>query len=125
MKPLTDKNIFFPKIKKLFGKTTDYYNRNIGEVLRQKDIITEEQLQHALKVQKEKLYTHGKAVRLGQIIVGLGFASEKELVEAIKENYDITVKSLADDIKGLVNEKRGRFAKGIPHLCPVMARSTL
>lgn len=116
MKSLTGQNIFFSKIKRLFGKTTDDYHRNIGEVLRQRNIITEEQLQHALKVQKEKLYTHGKAVRLGQIIVGLGFASEKELVEAIKENYDITVKSLADDIKGLVNEKRGRFAKGIPPL---------
>jgi adenylate cyclase len=92
MKTSTDQNIFSSKIKKLFGKSTDYYHRNIGEVLRQGNIITEEQLQHALKVQKEKLYTHGKAVRLGQIIVGLGYASEKELVKAIKENYDITIK---------------------------------
>ena len=114
MKSLTGKNKYFSKIKRLFGKTPDIFHRNIGEVLRQGNIITEEQLQHALKVQKEKLYTHGKAVRLGQIIVGLGYASEKELVKAIKENYDITIKSLADDIKGLVNEKRGRFAKGLP-----------
>ncbi len=114
MKSLTGKNKYFSKIKRLFGKTPDIFHRNIGEVLRQGNIITEEQLQHALKVQREKLYTHGKAVRLGQIIVGLGYASEKELVKAIKENYDITIKSLADDIKGLVNEKRGRFAKGLP-----------
>ena len=94
MKSLNGQNIFFSKIKRLFGKTTDCYHRNIGEVLRQRNIITEEQLQHALKVQKEKLYTHGKAVRLGQIIVGLGYASEEELVEAINIDYDISVESL-------------------------------
>ncbi|MEE8553602.1 MAG: adenylate/guanylate cyclase domain-containing protein [Desulfobacterales bacterium] len=114
MKSLTGQNIFFSKIKRLFGKTTDNYHRNIGEILRQRNIITEEQLQHALKVQKEKLYTHGKAVRLGQIIVGLGYALEEELVEAINVDYNISVESLADDIKGLVKEKRGRFVKGLP-----------
>ncbi len=119
MKSLTGQNIFFSKIKRLFGKTTDYYHRNIGEVLRQRNIITEEQLQHALKVQKEKLYTHGKAVRLGQIIVGLGYASEEELVEAINIDYDISVESLTDDIKELVKEKRGRSAEGLPLRIPI------
>jgi len=114
MKSLTGQNIFLSRIKRLFGKTTDDYRRNIGEVLRQRNIITEEQLQNALKVQKEKLHTHGKAVRLGQIIVGLGYASEEELVEAINIDYNISVESLTDDIKGLVKEKRGGFVEGLP-----------
>jgi adenylate cyclase len=114
MNRLTTQNIFHSKIKKLFGKSSDDYHMTIGEVLRRRGIITEKQLQEALKVQKEKLYTLGKAVRLGQIIVELGYTSEEELVKAVNLEYQISVKTLTDDIKGLVNEKRGSFIEGLP-----------
>ena len=113
MQPLTTQNILFSNIKRLIGKSSDY-NHVIGEVLRRRGIITEKQLQDALKIQKEKLYTLGKAVRLGQIIIELGYASEGELVEAVNAEYQITAKSLTDDIKGLVNEKRESFIEGLP-----------
>jgi adenylate cyclase len=114
MNPLTSQNIFHSNIKKLFGRSPDDDRITIGEVLRRKGIITENQLQKALKVQKEKLYTLGKAVRLGQIIVELGYASEEELVKAVNIEYQISVKTLADDIKGLVKDKRGNFVEGLP-----------
>jgi adenylate cyclase len=114
MKPLTAQNRMFSKFKQFIGKPTDDYRMTIGEVLRQRDIITEKQLQNALIVQKEKLTTLGKAVRLGQIIVELGYASEKELIDAVNADYNISVKSLNDDIKGLVKEKRGSFVEGLP-----------
>ena len=113
MQPLTAQNILLSNIKRLIGKSSDYH-QVIGEVLKRRGIITEKQLQDALKIQKEKLYTLGKAVRLGQIIVELGYASEGELVEAVNAEYQITAKSLTDDIKGLVNEKRGSFIEGLP-----------
>jgi adenylate cyclase len=111
---LTPQNVFLSKIKRLSGKTPDDFRITIGELLRRKGIITEKQLQEALKVQKEKLYTLGKAVRLGQIIVELGYASEEELVKAVNIGYQISVKTLADDIKGLVKDKRGKFVEGLP-----------
>jgi adenylate cyclase len=114
MNPLTSKNFFHSNVKKLFGKSSDDDRITIGEVLRRKGIITENQLQKALKVQKEKLYTLGKAVRLGQIIVELGYASEEELVKAVNIEYQISVKTLTDDIKGLVKDKRGNFVEGLP-----------
>ncbi|MBW1958062.1 MAG: HAMP domain-containing protein [Deltaproteobacteria bacterium] len=114
MRPLTSQNIFNSNIKKLFGKSSNDDRITIGEVLRRKGIITEKQLQEALKVQKEKLYTLGKAVRLGQIIVELGYASEEELVKAVNIEYQISVKTLADDIKGLIKDKRGNFVEGLP-----------
>ena len=77
-------------------------------------IVTDEQLQNALKVQKEKLYTFGKAVRLGQIIVELGYAQEKDLVKAVNDEYQISIKTLSDDIRGLVKKKRDSFAEGLP-----------
>jgi adenylate cyclase len=114
MNPLNSQNIIQTNIKKLFGKSSNDDRITIGEVLRRKGIITENQLQKALKVQKEKLYTLGKAVRLGQIIVELGYASEEELVNAVNTEYQISVKTLADDIKGLVKDKRGNFVEGLP-----------
>jgi adenylate cyclase len=114
MNPLTPQNIFRSRIKKFLGKSSDDFRITIGEILKRKGIITEKQLQEALKVQKEKLYTMGKAVRLGQIIVELGYASEEELVKAVNIGYQISVKTLADDIKGLVKDKRGNFVEGLP-----------
>ncbi len=114
MKPLPTQHRMLSKFKQLIGKSTDDYRLTIGEVLRRRDIITEKQLQHALEVQKEKLVTLGKAIRLGQIIVELGYASEEQLIAAVNADYDISVKSLTDDIKGLVKEKRGSFVEGLP-----------
>lgn len=107
-------NILFYKIKNLFRKSAKDYRLTIGEVLRQRQIITEKQLQTALEVQREKLGTFGKAIRLGQIIVELGYASEEELIEAINYDYQISVASLNDDIKTLVNNKRKAVIEGLP-----------
>jgi len=114
MKPLRPQNILISEVRRLFGKPSDDYRMTIGEVLRQRGIISEKQLQSALAVQKEKLEKLGKAVRLGQIIVELGYAAEEELVQAINIDYQIKVNSLTDDIKGLVKEKRGTFVEGLP-----------
>ncbi len=86
----------------------------IGEVLRQKKIITKEQLEHALKVQEEKLIELGQAVAIGLIIVELGYAEEEALVKAVNEHYKISVSSLSDNIKGLVNILRGTFVDRLP-----------
>ena len=114
MKPLRPQNIMIAQIRRIFGKPSEDYRMTIGEVLRQRGIITGQQLENALAVQKEKLDQLGKAVRLGQIIVELGYASEKELVQAINIDYKISVNSLSDDIKGLVKAKRGTFIEGLP-----------
>lgn len=114
MKPSTHQNRFTSKIKRLFGKSSNDYRITIGEVLRRRNIITEKQLQYALKLQKEKLNMFGTAIRLGQIIVELGYSSEEELVDAVNKEYLISVESLKDDIKGLVKQKRDSFVEGLP-----------
>ena len=114
LKPTADQNIFLSKIKHLFKKPSDGYRMAIGEVLRKREIVTEKELLDALRVQKETLNRLGRAVRLGQIIVELGYASEEELVEAVNQEYRISVASLKDDIKGKVKERRGGFIEGLP-----------
>ena len=110
----SDLTILFYKIKNIFKKSSKDYRLTIGEVLKQRNIITKRQLQTALEVQREKLGKFGKAIRLGQIIVELGYATEEDLIEAINYDYQLSVASLNDDIKTLVNEKRHTLIEGLP-----------
>ena len=114
MKMSGSHNFFKSRIHRLLRKPTDKYSKLMGQTLMKRGIITDEQLQNALKVQKEKLYTLGKAVRLGQIIVELGYAQEQDLVKAVSDEYQISIKTLSDDIRGLVRKKRDSFAEGLP-----------
>ena len=114
MKPFSSQSFLQSKINRLLRRSTDDYSKTIGAILRKRGIITEEQLQSALKVQKDKLYTLGKAVRLGQIIVELGYALEEDLVKAVNDEYQISVKTLTDDIRGLVKQKRESFVEALP-----------
>ncbi|MBW1916223.1 MAG: HAMP domain-containing protein [Deltaproteobacteria bacterium] len=114
MNALTDqiKKIFF-MIRKSVGESSNN-EMILGEVLRRRNIITEDQLQTALNVQKDKLIRRGQVVRLGHIIVELGYASEKDLVQAINEHYRLSVESLSDNIKERINKMRGTFAERLP-----------
>jgi len=86
----------------------------MGEVLRQKNIITEEQLTRALDIQKNKLIENGQAVPLGIVIAELGYASESDIVQAINEHYRLSVSSLSDNIRELVHTLRGTFVERLP-----------
>ena len=89
-------------------------NMFIGEVLKKRNIITEDQLQTALKVQRDKLFQLGQAVRLGLIIVELGYAAEDEIVQAVNEHYRLSVTSLSDNIKERISKIRGTFVERLP-----------
>jgi adenylate cyclase len=86
----------------------------IGEVLKKKNIITQDQLQTALNIQNDKLVQLGQVVRLGMIIVELGYATEEEVVRAINEHYRLSIKSLSDSIRELISKMRGSFAERLP-----------
>ncbi len=101
------------KFKKNFNNLPEK-DMIIGEVLKQKNIITEEQLNHALYIQKSKLVENGQAVPLGMIITELGYAPESELVNAVNEHYRLSVSSLSDNIRELVNTLRGTFVERLP-----------
>ncbi len=103
----------FSKIRISVGETS---NREmvIGEVLRRRNIITDEQLETALNVQKDKLIRRGHVVRLGHIIVELGYAPEDVVVHAINEHYQLSVSSLSDNIKDRISKMRGSFIERLP-----------
>ncbi len=56
-------------------------NKNLGELLLESGIVTKEQLDQALQVQKEQ------SGLLGQILVSLGYADEKDIAQAITIQY--------------------------------------
>ena len=99
-------------IKRLFKKQERDYNIILGQLLKEKGLITHEQLQKTLKIQRERFLEQGKVFRVGQIIVELGFISEENLLRAINDHYNISTNSLTkDNIRKLVNEKRIFFLK--------------
>jgi len=114
MKPITPrKNIIFSKIIEIFLKSSHDY-KVMGQVLKQDNIISEDQLQSALNLQTEKLMKLGRTIPLGKIIVDLGYASEAALIKAVNNHYGLSVTSLSDNIKQLVKEKRGAFIEQLP-----------
>ncbi len=86
----------------------------IGEVLKRSGVITELQLKTALDNQRQILVQEGRAVRLGRIIVDLGYAPEADVIRAINAEYQIEISSLADDIRELLSHKYGAHMERIP-----------
>ena len=56
-------------------------SKQLGELLLERNIISESQLEKALKLQKEK------GGLIGQILVMLGFAKEEEIAQALTVQY--------------------------------------
>jgi len=108
------KNKILPLIKNFFHKSSNSYDLILGQLLIKKNIVTKEQVEKSLNLQKEKLINLGKAVKLGYIIVEQGFASENQILKAINDNYQIIATSLDDDIYKLVKAKRGTFIERLP-----------
>ena len=55
--------------------------KQLGELLLERSIINEEQLNKALKVQKER------GGLIGQVLVNLGYAKEEEIAQALTVQY--------------------------------------
>ncbi|MBL0717571.1 MAG: HAMP domain-containing protein [Desulfosarcina sp.] len=111
------KNYIIPVLSKIvpfFKKSPEDYDLVLGQLLIKKNIISEDQLEKALKEQQSHLIELGKAVKLGGIIVDLGYSTEPKLVEIINDYYKISVTSLSDNIQQLINKKRGSFIEKLP-----------
>ncbi len=104
---------FLAGVKKKFSKAANE-DLVIGQLLRKNNIISQNQLETALAFQKKKLYQEGKVVRLGLIIVELGYADEPDIVEIINQNYKLSINSLSDNIKELLKIRRGTFIESLP-----------
>lgn len=63
-------------------------NKRIGDILIEKELITQETLEQALAIQKQT----GK--RLGQVLVDEHFITDDDLTDAISERLDIAKISL-------------------------------
>ncbi|MDY6824556.1 MAG: adenylate/guanylate cyclase domain-containing protein [Thermodesulfobacteriota bacterium] len=86
----------------------------IGEVLRRHGIINEDQLNHALDIQKNRFIEEGKVVPIGTLIVSLGYADEEAIIDAINSHYRISVTTLSDNIREHVKTLRGSFVERLP-----------
>ncbi len=98
----------------------------IGEVLKRCGIITEFQLKNALESQRQILVQEGRVVRLGRIIVNLGYANEAEIIRTINSEYQIEVTALTDNIRDLLSQKYGaRFERLTQPRFPMWAQMAI
>src|SRR5215212_585292 len=66
--------------------------RRLGEVLIDEQLITDAQLAHALEVQRTN---DGPRLRLGQVVADLGYATEREVAEALAEHLRLEAVDLS------------------------------
>ncbi len=71
-----------PPIKKLISK-------QLGDLLIERGVLKKEELENAVKIQKEK------GGLLGTILVGLGYATEEEIAQAVTVQYGFPYLPLA------------------------------
>ena len=95
-----------PGLKKRDAPPSEDQRALIGRLLKEKEIITEEQLRHALEVQQERRAQLAHPLQLGMIMVELGFADEEEVVEVINEHYRLSATSLSDNVDELIRERQ-------------------
>jgi len=106
--------------KTLFSSIQHLFRRRspgdvqLGQVLVNRGILTDNQLETALAAQRQRLIESGQAVRLGHMITELELASEAAVVEAINKNFGISVVSLSDNIRELILRQRGTLAERLP-----------
>ncbi|MDX2453270.1 HAMP domain-containing protein, partial [Desulfosarcina sp.] len=106
--------------KTLFSSIQHLFRRRspgdvqLGQVLVNRGILTDNQLETALAAQRQRLIETGQAVRLGHMITELELASEAAVVEAINKNFGISVVSLSDNIRELILRQRGTLAERLP-----------
>jgi adenylate cyclase len=85
----------------LFGPTP------IGILLRQRRLITEEELLQALEVQRERRTCMARPAQLGSILVELGHLSETDVISAVNDHYGLSLASLSDDVEARINRQYG------------------
>jgi type IV pilus assembly protein PilB len=77
--------------------------RKIGSVLLSKDMITEEQLEEPLEVQKTD------ERRIGELLISLGYLSHEDLARALSTRLNVEYVDLAQvhvdpDVLGIISE---------------------
>ena len=99
------------KFNAFLFETPAKFKTPLGEVLLRKNIITDEQLGHALNLQVKSGRAFGQVCCLGRIIVDQNYASESEIVAAINEHYGLKIHDLSDSIENLITKKRCSLAE--------------
>ena len=91
-----------------------FFNQRIGEILISQGLITPQQLEEALKIQKE-----GNEKRLGEILVEIGAISKEELYETLQyicetEYVDLSNYVIDPEVISVIPEKIALQFKLIP-----------
>lgn len=88
------------------GQTAADSGAALGEVLKKKKIITDDQLKRALDEQSDRLRRLDQSVHLGLILVEQRYVTEQELLKAVNEHYHLSLTSFPGNFEGLLRRQR-------------------
>jgi adenylate cyclase len=81
-----------------------------GQVLVKEGVLTPQQLREALELQR------GRFDRIGAIVVDHGYATEREVLQAIERHYHISATALTDDLEDLIRRRPRTFREQLGRL---------
>lgn len=82
-----------------------------GQILINQGIISKDQLALALEKQNERVQRIGEAIRIGYLIIDLGFSTEEKVIDAINKHYGIKISKLSDNIEEAIKLSQANSIK--------------
>jgi len=86
----------------------------LGELLKKKKLITNDQLKRALAEQSERLRQLDQAVHLGLILVEQQYVTEQELLKAVNEHYQLSLRSFPANFDNILRRQGINRQKKLP-----------
>jgi len=90
----------------VYDRTAANSGAVLGEVLKKKKIITDDQLKRALDEQSDRLRRLGQSVHLGLILVEQQYVSEEELLKTVNDHYQLSLTSFPGNFENLLRRQR-------------------
>jgi adenylate cyclase len=83
----------------------------LGEVLKKKKIITDDQLRRAIEEQADRMRRLDQPVHLGLILVEREYITEEELLKAVNEHYQLSLTSFPGNFEDLLRRRHKPLQK--------------
>jgi len=78
----------------------------LGELLKQKKLITDDQLQRAMDEQLDRLHRLDQSVHLGLILIDRQYVAEQDLLKAVNEHYQLALTSFPGNFDDILRKRR-------------------
>lgn len=102
------------KINQSHARLVADSGKTLGELLKKKKLITDDQLKGALDEQSDRLRLLDQSVHLGLILIERQYVTEQDLLKAVNEHYQLSLRSFPANLDDILRQKRSRNRNRLP-----------